>query len=196
MVKNLLLGIVFLLSISAFAQQDKKWNVEANYTIIPNDGFGGDDDIIEIGLKYRFADLNFVQFGFGINAGFSNDNFNDTESVEGKFRGLYFQPRAFAEFSIPGIQKLRPSIGLGYSIVDEDLDVISIGEEIKINTTNGGFNFNIGVSYDITKRFFIQAQYDFISLKVRDEFLFQGEMIRSDFTAKLNNFKIGIGFRF
>ena len=193
---KLLLVFLFLISMEAFAQ-DQKWSVEANYGIVPNDGLGGDDNIIDIGLKYRFADLKFMQLGVGINAGFAKENFNDYDiNLDGKTKDYYFQPRVFADFIIPGIEKLRPSIGLGYSIINSDTDVISIGEPINTNTTNGGFNFNLGLSYDITKRFFIQAQYDFINLKFKDEFNFQGEVIKPDITEKFNNIKLGVGFRF
>lgn len=49
-----------------------------------------------------------------------------------------------------------------------------------MNTTNSGFNFNFGLSNDITKRFFIQDQYDFINLRVSDAFMFQGERVEPD----------------
>ena len=192
---KLLFGLLFLVSLTTFAQ-DKKWSVEANYGVIPSDGFGGDDNILDFGLKYRFADLEFIQFGAGANVGFSSESFKDFENVEGEYKGFYFQPRVFAEFSIPGIQKLRPSLALGYSIVNENTDVISIDEEIKNNTTNGGFNLNLGLSYDITKRFFVQAQYDFINVNYRDEFTFQGATVKPDFNEKLNNIRLGVGLRF
>lgn len=192
---KLLLVFLFLISIQAFAQ-DQKWSVEVNYGIVPNEGLGSDDNILDFGLKYRFADIKFVQLGVGANVGFAKDNFKDISNVTGEETNFYLQPRVFADFIIPGIEKLKPSIGLGYSIINSDTDVISIGEPILTNTTNGGFNFNLGLSYDITKRFFIQAQYDFINLKFKDEFNFQGEVIKPNLTEKVSNIKLGVGFRF
>lgn len=194
---KLLFGLLFLVSLTTFAQ-DKKWSVEANYGLWFTDESEGDDNIVEAGLKYRFADLEFVSLGASANVGFSGDNFNDVPNVEGKARNIYVQPRVFAEFNIPGIQKLKPSIALGYSFVNEDIDVISIGDEIKSNTTDGGFNLNLGLSYDITKRFFVQAQYDFINLNVAgNEFMFQNQVITpSDDTISLSTFRFGLGFRF
>lgn len=193
---KLLLIPVLLLSINSIAQNlNYKWSVEVNYAVVPEDGFGGDDNIIEIGMKYRFTDLSFLQLGFGVNGGFSNKN-HEGASIDGRTNRYYIQPRLFSEFKIPGIERLRPTIGLGYSILNEDTSVISNGEDVSGNTTNGGFNFNLGVAYDITNRFFVQAQYDFINLNVRDEFIFQGEVIKPDYQEKLNNIKIGVGFRF
>ena len=193
---KLLLFPVLFFSINSMAQDlNYKWSVEANYAIVPDEGFGGDDNIIEIGLKYRFLDYDFVQIGLGINSGFSQKKFDEL-NIDGKVKRYYIQPRLFSEFKIPGLSKFHPSLGIGYSIINEDSAVISIGEDVSGNTLNGGFNFNLGVTYDITNRFFIQAQYDFINLNVRDEFIFQGEVIKPDFQEKLNNIKIGVGFRF
>ena len=193
---KLLLFPVLFFSINSMAQDlNYKWSVEANYAIVPDEGFGGDDNIIEIGLKYRFLDYDFVQIGLGINSGFSQKKFDEL-NIDGKVKRYYIQPRLFSEFKIPGLSKFHPSLGIGYSIINEDSAVISIGEDVSGNTVNGGFNFNLGVTYDITNRFFIQAQYDFINLNVRDEFIFQGEVIKPDFQEKLNNIKIGVGFRF
>ena len=100
---KLLFVFLFLLSIQAFAQ-DQKWSVEANYGVVPEDGFGGDENILDLGFKYRLVDVSFMRFGFGINAGYSKDTFfdafggADTES-------LYIQPRLFSEFIIPGSEK-------------------------------------------------------------------------------------------
>jgi opacity protein-like surface antigen len=195
MIKKLLLGFLFFISVYTFAQQDKKWSVEANYSIIPADGLGGADDIFELGIKYRFTDFNFFNLGLSLNGGFSNEKF-DIPNVEGKLNTYYLQPRIFSEISIPGINRLRPNISLGYSLVNEDSSVIFMGDDFSGNSTNGGFNINLGLMYDISDQFFIQAQYDFINLNIKDEIDFEGETIQRDFTEKLNNIKLGIGFRF
>lgn len=192
---KLLFGLLFLVSLTTFAQ-DKKWSVETNYGVIPNDGFGGDDNILDFGLKYRFADFNFIQLGFGVNGGFSKD---DIRSINGEGRtteSFYIQPRIFTELIIPGSEKLRPSIGLGYSIVNDDVEGRLDNENIMWNVTNGGFNLNLGLSYDITKSIFVQAQYDFIKVNYRDELIFQGATVKPDFNEKLNNIRLGVGLRF
>jgi opacity protein-like surface antigen len=85
---------------------------------------------------------------------------------------------------------------LGYSIVNDDVEGRLDNENIMWNVTNGGFNFNFGLSYDITKSIFIQAQYDFINVNYRDEFTFQGATVKPDFNEKLNNIRLGVGLRF
>lgn len=192
---KLLFGLLFLVSLTTFAQ-DKKWSVEVNYGVIPDDGFGGDDNILDFGLKYRFADFNFMQLGFGVNAGYSKYDFVGFNGDGTLTESYYVQPRLFTEFIIPGSEKLRPSIGLGYSIVNEDFDGRIGNDNLIGNTTNGGFNFNLGLSYDITNSIFVQAQYDFINLNLRDEFSFQGVTVKPNINEKLNNVKLGVGFRF
>lgn len=192
---KLLTAFLFLISIQTFAQ-DQKWSIEANYQVIPIVGLEGDDNIIDLGLKYRFADFKFVHLGLGANVGFSKNKFKDIPSLNGESTSYYFQPRVFAEFSMPGVEKLRLSVGLGYSIVNSDVDVMTGDGAIKANTSNGGFNFNLGLTYDITKRFFIQGQYDVIILNVNDEYSFQGEVVNPDYNRKQNNIKLGVGFRF
>ncbi|WP_281541892.1 outer membrane beta-barrel protein [Maribacter aestuarii] len=198
MMKKLLLGIFLCASVYTFAQ-DKKWSVEANYSIIPAEGIGGDDDIFEIGLKYRFLDFKLFNLGLSVNTGFSTQKSGDDLEefgFESKTTNYYIQPRIFSEIKLPGIPKLKPSIALGYSVVNTDSFLILNGEDLSSDNTNSGFNANFGISYDITGRFFVQAQYDFISLKVRDDIFFNGEAVRTDFTDKLNNIKIGVGLRF
>jgi len=196
MIKNLLLGILLFVSVYTFGQQDKKWSVEANYGVIPQDGFGGEDNITDLGIKYRFADFDFIQLGFGINGGFSRLDFVNIEGDGGLTESFYIQPRIFSEFIIPGSERLRPSIGLGYSWVQQEFEQRFGEDQLFGDVTNGGFNLNIGLSYDITKRLFVQAQYDFINLNQRDEFTFNGELVKPDSNIKLNNIKLGLGFRF
>jgi len=190
--------LLLIFSINSLAQEvNHRWNVEANYSIIPEEGFGGESNIIELGLKYRFFNLEFLNLGFSFNTGYSQkdaNNFNLSE--EGKVKSYYFQPRLSSEFNIPSLIRLRPTIGLGYSVVNENTSSFSVDGEGSVNSTNGGFNFNLGLTYDISNRFFFQAQYDFINLNVRDEFTFRGELVSRNFKRRLNNLKLGIGLRF
>jgi opacity protein-like surface antigen len=192
---KLIFRLLFLVSVTAFAQ-DKKWSVEANYGVIPNDGFSGEDNVLDFGFKYRFADFKFMQLGVGVNGGFSRVNFVSGGSFESLTNSLYLQPRFFSEFIIPGSEKLKPSIGLGYSIVNDDYER-KIDNDIMIgNVTNGGFNFNVGFSYDITKSIFVQVQYDFIYVNYRDQFSYGNATGNQNTYYTLNNVRLGLGFRF
>lgn len=174
MVRNLLLGIVFLASISAFAQQDRNWNVEGNFSLIPANGLGQSDIVVDLGLKYRFLNTELLSLGLGVNVGYLTDN-NSFSQANSDDTIFIFQPRLFTEFNLPFAEKLKPSLGLGYSYLS--------GISFTPDTVNG-FNFNFGLVYDISDKWFIQAQYDFIDLRPVNS----GE--------GYNNIKLGAGFRF
>ncbi len=191
MTRKLLLAIVLLFTINGIAQ-DQRWSVEANYSVIPPEGLGGRDNITDLGLRYRFIDLEFVALGVGLNAGFSRLRVKDNVATLSDTKSYFVQPKVFAEFRIPGIKRLRPNVGLGYSIVNRDFE----SNLSAWNDTNGGLNLNLGLSYDISKRFFVQVQYDFINLRDKNDFIFNGNEIQIDDVDKLNNLKLGIGIRF
>lgn len=184
MKQKLLIAILFLASIQAFAQ-NKKWSIEANYALVPSGGFGGKGNVIDLGLKYRFVDFNFGNLGFSFNSGFSRvkTKLSNIIFIDKKY---YFQPRIFSEFTIPTVEKLRPSIGVGYSIINSRLDYTAdmLSNPIDVlapDSTDSGFNFNVGLSYEITKTIFFQVQYDYIKLKKQEN---------------SNNIRLGVGFRF
>jgi opacity protein-like surface antigen len=83
-----------------------------------------------------------------------------------------------------------PSAGIGYSAVIVDISANLQGESTESSETYGGVNFNVGLSYDILANFFVQAQYDLILLKVKNESIDYKE------NANLGTVKLGIGIRF
>ncbi len=198
---KLLLIPVLLFSINSMAQDlNYKWSVDANYPISVGDELSNDNPgIIDLGLKYRFVDLNFVTLGAGISAGIFHDNINSaTENgIDFDETNLLIQPKVFAEFKIPGIDKLHPSIGLGYTVVRSKFDG-TIGnfantpeeENVSATTSDGGININLGLTYDLSKRLFFQAQYDYIRLNVRND----NPQLNRD--QNLGLLKFGFGFRF
>ena len=170
MIKKLLLGFLFFISVYTFAQQDKKWSIEANYSLVPSNGFFGKDNLIDLGLKYRFIENNLLNAGISLNSAYfiGNDNFTIPVNDNNFF---IFQPRVFSEFNLPFSEKLKPTLGLGYSFFS--------GTSEPIN----GFNVNIGLIYEISDKWFIQSHYDWIDLK-------------SNPSEGYNNIRIGTGFRF
>lgn len=194
------LQLLVLLSIvlcSVSFAQEKKWNVEANYTIVPGDGIYGEDNFIDVGAKYRFVKLGVFNFGFGVNAGFSRIDVENT-GFESRTDDTYLvQPRVFSEFEIPGIQKLRPYLGLGYSYVNFESNYTFENGGEGSNTGNDfGFNFNVGISYNISNRFFLQAQYDFIDLTPNEEVPDGVVLLTPQVNGDINNIRLGLGFRF
>lgn len=173
MIKKLLLGILFFTSIYTFAQ-DKKWSVEANYSIVPSNGFGGDDTVIGAGVKYNIIKNSILNFGISLNAASVTKN-SFFSGVDPNASLYIFQPRAFTEINLPFSKRLRPTLGLGYSFFS--------GSTFPSNAPEG-FNLNIGLLYDISDKWFIQLSYDVI----RSQSINPSE--------GFNNFRLGVGFRF
>lgn len=196
MIKKLLFGFLFFSTTLIFAQ-DQKWNVEANYTIVPGDGLFGEDDFIDVGVKYRFVDFGLLNTGFGVNGGFSSENIENTGFDSRRDNTYIIQPRVFSELTIPGLEKLRPSLGLGYSFLNTVSSFTTVnGFDDSDNSWVEGFNINFGLSYDISKRFFIQAQYDFIDLTLDNGIPNNVQLLPAQINGDINNIRLGVGFRF
>lgn len=168
--RKLLLVLLFLLATSNTFCQYKKFSLEANYPYATDKNIIDDrirNGVIDIGLKYRFLDVQHIALGASINSGFYRDNI-DSNTIEVNYTLL--QPRLFGELSIPALESLRPSLGLGYSILftntklgtrlDDELSPNPSGEN---NETNGGINIAGGVAIEIISNLYIHIQYDWIS---------------------------------
>ncbi|QCX01757.1 porin family protein [Aggregatimonas sangjinii] len=196
MTKQLFLACIFLFALQATAQ-NKKLSVEANYSIDVSDAEYFANGVYDVGVKYRFINTPLVHLGLDLNLGFNyyNPDFSGRSlNIENK-RFLY-QPKVFAEFDLPFISKLHPSVGLGYSIVRFDTTGNSGDLDLTDKGGDGGFSFDAGLSYDITKRLFIQVKYDFINLNIKDRVFLDGEVIDIDRDSPINRIKFGIGFHF
>lgn len=60
-----------------------------------------------------------------------------------------------------------------------------MGETLDAGNSESGFNFNVGLSYELNDKFFLQGQYDYIRYS---------QAPRPD--VDLGFLKFGIGFRF
>ena len=196
---KLLFCTLFLASFSLFAQ-DKKWSIEANYPITDEDQLNG---VLDVGVKYRFVDLGVVQLGAGLGAALFSDRENyiyDTDiELDYKWKRILVQPTVFAEFNIPGLTKLKPSTGVGYSYLYDDIDHKQA--EVGYNEADswGAFNANLGLSYYLTNRFFIKIQYDYLNHRQRS--LTEADNGNNSYRYEtkwnsMNVFKAGVGFRF
>ncbi len=194
MTKKLLFAFLLFSMTHVFAQ-DQKWSVEANYTIIPGDGLFGEDDFIDVGLKYRFVKLGLFNLGFGVNGGFSSEDVENTGFDSRRDNTYLIQPRVFSELVVPGFEKLRPSLGVGYSFLNTVSSRTINGMESSDDSWVQGFNLNFGISYNISKRFFLQAQYDFIDLTLDDD-VPNDILLPAQINGNINNIRLGVGFRF
>ncbi|WP_422082345.1 outer membrane protein [Ulvibacterium sp.] len=195
--KSNLLLIIALLALSISYSQHKRWNVEANYTIVPGDGVFGEDNFIDVGIKYRFVRLGIFHLGFGVNGGFSRTDIENTGFASRTDDTYLIQPRVFTELRIPGLKRLRPSVGLGASYVHVVTDYTTQnGFDDSDSSGSLGFNLNLGLSYDFSRRFFIQAQYDFIDLTPDENVPDTIIILNPTDNGNINNIRLGLGFRF
>ena len=191
MKQNLLVGLLLIFTLNAFTQ-DSKFSLEANYPITIDQNFLGEDSygIIDLGLKYRFVELNPLKLGISINGGVLVDNSNQNNSPQDFLVTTYIiQPKIFAEFNIQSIENFHPFIGLGYTFMNFQLSGSNNGMDVSGESDKlSGFGLNFGIAYDISRKIFIQAQYDFTKLNVDD-------VPDIKFNTNVNLLKLGIGFR-
>lgn len=196
MTKQLFFALIFLFALQATAQ-NKKLSVEANYSIDVSDAEYFANGIYDVGVKYRFINTPLVHLGLDLNLGF---NYYNPESSGNTFnfesKRFLYQPKVFAEFDLPFLGKLHPSVGLGYSIIRFDGTGNSGDLDLTDKGGDGGFSFDAGLSYDITKRLFLQVKYDFINLNIKDRVFLDGEDIDIDSDTQISRIKFGLGFRF
>ena len=205
--KKTLLTFVLALVTFILHAQDQKWSVEANYplNVTNGSGFGEKDGILDLGIKYRFVALGLVKVGAGVNTSFliNNSNFiygsqeNPSVEFDYKSNSLLIQPKIFAELSLPGFPKLKPQVGLGYSLIIDDA-YFKDGDNVIFDEsdTDGGLNLNLGLSYDISKRLFIQIQYDYFNIYRKGETNIDDVTVPYDFKENTGLLKAGVGFRF
>ncbi len=188
MKKSLLLVSIFIIPFLMNAQ-DKDWSIELNYPISVGDDFGASNQgIIGVGLKYRFSTLGKLNIGASLDATWFATTFtNDSDPVqELDYRDFFIQPRIFVELPLTTNNKLHLLGGLGwtwYRSVGDTAFFDDLGE-LQGEDWNNGFNINVGLSYDLSPRLFLQTQYDII--------FSSGDSP----SREVGLLKVGAGFRF
>lgn len=191
--RTTLFSILFVAFAGVSFAQDSKWSVEANYPLPVDQNFIGKNysGLIDLGARYRFVDLGVARLGASVNGGFLKNSKADAGNPYDV--NLYtLQPRVFAEFALPKLSKWHPSVGLGYSFLFFDAESDGSNPELsgfESHTTENGFNANLGLSYDVTKKFFVQVQYDFIKIGVDDN------VPDTSYNSNIGLLKLGIGYR-
>ena len=190
MKKQHLISFLLLLFVYTANAQHKKWSVEVNYPLSINDDLGSSNQgTIGAGIKYRITTLGKFRLGASMDiTWFTTTNTNDPEpTLAFDYNDAFLQPRIFTEFPVSTNNKLRVMGGLGWTwsrtavgpatfddmgFVDLDLEWFS------------GLNLNLGMSYDLTSRFFVITQYDL-------------NLLSGNSTDRTTGFiKLGGGFRF
>ena len=183
--------LLMFFTIKSFSQ-DSKFSIDANYPIAIGNNFLGQNynGLVDLGAKYKFSDNKIVDIGASINFGFFQNTKSGATALNQLFDVKVFpiQARIFAEFNIQNLKKLHPQIGLWYSIIIYDA-VWRENTNADIDDNENGFNYNIGLSYDLTNKLFLQAQYDFIKIGVEDG------IPDKSYNTNINILKFGIGYR-
>lgn len=190
--KKTLLILFLSLTLSLFSQKSKL-SIELNYPIPADNNFIGKNytGIVDIGGKYKIIDKDVFDFGIALNSGlliFNNSKNNSPQNY--KVYAYPIQPKMFCEFNIKSVEKLHPYTSFGYSFIIFKATGTNNGFDVSdFNDTQSGINFNFGLSYDITSKFFINGQFDFIKLQK------EKGIPNSTFNTNINIVKLGIGLR-
>ncbi len=179
-----LIGLPFITS-----AQDKKWSVEVHYPISVGEDFGASNQgVIGAGIKYRFTTVGKFNIGASLDATwFSTTSTNDSDPIqEFDIKNFFIQPRIFSELPLTNNNKLNLLGGIGWTWNRsvESLAFFDDQGEIQGSDWNNGFNLNLGLSYNLSTRWFVQAQYDLIFLSGDSP------------SRNVGLIKIGAGFRF
>ena len=195
--KYLILILLLVLSTNLFAQ-DKKFSIAANYPLPIDDNFIGKNyhGIADVEFKYRFIKLNPIKIGGSLNSALLKMA-NKDGATSFKTRVVTVQPRVFAELHLDAISRFHPSIGMGYSFLFFKTTNIKTYHDpynppntpTSASLNENGFNFNAGLSFDITKSFFVQAQYDFINIGTKNA-------LNIKYNSHINLLKFGAGLKF
>lgn len=186
--QNLLLVLLLIFSLEVFSQ-DSRFSAELNYPLTIDDNIIGRNynGIVDAGLKYRFWDLGLVNLGAGVNAGFYKNTKEDR--LPGPDTSTFIiSPKILAEFNIPAIPRLSPYVGIGYSVLFYKVKEYNMDNDIVVDPLDG-INLNAGFAFDITKRIFVQLQYDFIRLRLEEG------IPDFKYNTNVNLLKAGLGIR-
>jgi hypothetical protein len=190
--KKAFLFLLLNLSLSLFSQESK-FSLELNYPLTFDNNFIGKNytGIIDLGGKYRILSKDILNFGISFNTGllkFNNTGINSSQNYT--IYAYPIQPNFFCEFNIKPIEKLHPYTSVGYSFIVFKATGTNNGFDISgLNETQSGINLNLGLAFDITNKFFVNGQYDFIKLNNKDS------IPNSTYNKNINIIKFGVGLR-
>ena len=162
MKQKLLLGLLLILSVESFSQ-DSKFSIEASFPITVGENRFGEafNGIIDIGTKLRISSFNLVDVLASINGSILNrKSIQDPQIQNLEAKYYLIQPRIYGELKIESLEKIRPMVGVGYTIMLLNSTATFNNTTINQNETESGINLNFGCSYDFTEKIFAQVQYD------------------------------------
>ena len=191
MKKNLLLILIIIYSVK-LSSQNSELNLELNYPIPIDNNFFGENynGIIDIGVGYKFFEINKFDFGISLNGGIFQTETDQSGGFKNfKITTYFVQPKIYGELNFESIEKLHLKFGIGYTTMIFDVAGTFNGLVLPEQNNRNGFNLNFGLNYDITEKLFCQIQYDFIKLGA------QNEASNRNYDRNINILKIGFGYK-
>lgn len=191
--KKILSFLLLFSALQTFSQE--KASIELNFPIPTGDNFMGNyKGVLDVGFKYRFADKQDFAFGVSLNANYLTYTFNHPD-ISFKTKNYNFQPRVFAELKLKGAPRFHPALGLGYTFMQFSSKGSAMTPEDPFNMDQSeslsGLNYNISFSFDFTKKFYGQAQYDGIKIGSTPD-----GVPDTKYNTTAAFIKLGVGYRF
>ena len=168
--------------------QGPKIDASLGYPVPIGDNFVGAlyTSLIDLGGGYRFEETDLLKFGVSFNGSFLFNSANPDVTVN----TYLLQPRLFAELKLEDAEMVHPAVGIGYAVMIFDVAGASNGFDVSGSGSQSGFNLNLRVAVDLSKRIFAQLQYDFIKLNIPEG------IPATPFNTNINIVKPGLGYRF
>lgn len=186
--KQVLIIFVFLTSNAAFSQSGKI-GFELNYPHPVGGNFIADNykGIADIALKYQIANLEFIRIDAAINTTMLKDKSGLYDSLGQVIHVnvMQFQPEICAAFKLKTLDKIQPTIGIGYAFV-----LYKVKENSSANSTEKGLAITTGINYYFNENFNIHLKYNFMKLMTSEG------IPDTSYNTQIGLTKIGVGFRF
>ncbi len=191
-----LLGL--LCGITAISMgQTSPFSIEASYPLPVDSNFFGEHykGVADLGLKYRIKNLQIVTIGVAVNGSLfqSSDSgyFPAYDEILHFKTSLYIiQPKLFSELNLKKINKLHPSIGVGYSALLYTTTFDSQSNVASNHTNQGGVIVCLGASYDILSKVYLFTSFDYGKLTQ-----LEAGIPKSNYNTQTSLLKFGFGVR-
>jgi hypothetical protein len=177
--------------------QTSPFSIEASYPLPLDSNFLGDHfkGIADLGVKYRIKNLQVVTIGVAVNG--SLFHYSDSGYFPAYDEVLHFktslyiiQPKFFGELNLKKINKLHPSIGVGYSAFLSTTTFDAQSNVASNHTNQGGVVVCLGVSYDILSKVYLFTSFDYGKLTQLD-----AGIPKSNYNTQTSLMKFGLGVR-
>lgn len=191
-----LLGLLCVITTISMGQTSP-FSIEASYPLPMGSNFLGEHfkGVADLGLKYRIKNLQVVTIGVAVNGSLFQKSdsgyFPAYDEILHFKTSLYIiQPKLFGELNLKKINKLHPSIGVGYSAFLFTTTFDSQSNVASTHTNQGGIVVCLGISYDILSKVYLFTSFDYGKLTQ-----LEAEIPKSSYNTQTSLMKFGFGVR-